>query len=696
LRTLSLAIPPLPPSSGSAVRFYPAPILLLAVLVFGVGGAYPAFALESAPATTARTTASMITDTDAVARSVPFHVALRLRLAPGWHTYWRNPGDAGVPPTITLHLPADTRAGGIEWPAPIRIRQAGLMSYAYTGDVVLPVAITPGANRSLPIDAEATWLVCRDICIPEQARFSLNLPIGTPAPSAQTPLFVQAAQAGPIASPWRASLAPGARLWVQGPGLSSAAVRSAAFIPDHTGMIEDAAPQPLSFRGTGLVLRLSLAAGFHPGSGLHGLLEVRDRSGQVLVAAISAFPGAGSGPVLRSIAEILGLAFLGGLILNLMPCVFPILAMKVVALAEGARHERPHHHALAYVAGVLSAFIALGGVLIGLRDAGAASGWGFQFQSPVFVAGMACLVFAIGLNLSGVFQIGASIAGAGHRFTQRVGMGGSFFTGLLAVVVATPCTAPFMSAAVAAALTAPAGIGLLIFLAMGAGMAAPYPALVMVPVLSRLMPRPGIWMQRLRQLLAFPMYATTAWLVWVISEQTGPDGVLASAACLVLSGFAAWIFGAAQCSSGAGRRIGQGVAGVSVVAVVLVLNGLAATSLQLAPTASAANAFTPERLAALRSEGRPVFVDMSAAWCITCLVNEHVALYAPAVQRAFAAKDVAFLRGDWTRREPAITAFLHRFQRDGVPLYVYFPAGNGQPVLLPQILTQSLVLKALG
>ena len=672
-------------------------ILLLIVLAFAITGAHPAFALESAQVTTARTTATLITDTDAVGPGTRFQVALRLQLAPGWHTYWRNPGDAGTPPTITLHLPRDVSAGPVDWPAPIRLQQGDLVSYAYTGDVVLPVTVTPGpSHKALDIRANATWLVCKDICIPEQANLSVHVPAGTPAPSAQAPLLAQAILAGPIASPWRASLARNGRLWVHGPGLSPATVRSAVFIPDQPGVIIDAAPQDLYIQQDGLVLRLPLSKDFPRDSALHGLLEVNDRSGQRVVATISAPPGEIPASGFGTLGTTLGLAFLGGLILNLMPCVFPILAMKFLALAEGAHHERPHRHTVSYVTGVLTAFLVLGGVFLGLRNASAVSGWGFQFQSPVFVAGMACLLFAIGLNLSGVFQVGTSVAGAGHRLSQRAGIAGSFFTGLLAVVVATPCTVPFMGAAVAAALTLPPATGLLIFLAMGAGMAAPYPALVTLPGFSRVMPRPGIWMERLRQGLAFPMYAAVAWLVWVISEQTGLGGVLATAGCLVLIGFAAWAFGVAQSSSGASRRVGQSVAGIAVAATMVVLNGLAGGPLHLTPSASAADGFTPERLAALRSQGRPVFVDMSAAWCITCLVNEHFALEAPAVQRAFAAKDVAFLRGDWTRQDPAITAFLHRFQRDGVPLYVYFPAGNARPVLLPQILTQPMVLNALG
>jgi thiol:disulfide interchange protein DsbD len=407
---------------------------------------------------------------------------------------------------------------------------------------------------------------------------------------------------------------------------------------------------------------------------------------------VSAMPGPAPDPAMPPLGQILVFAFLGGLILNLMPCVFPILAMKAVALAGHAGRGRAH--AVSYTAGVLVTFVALALGLLATRAAGTAAGWGFQFSSPVFVAGMAWLLFAVGLNLSGVFQVGGSLAGAGGGLARRQGITGSFFTGLLAVLVATPCTAPFMGVAVAAGLAAPPVVTVLVFAVMGLGLAAPYVALASLPGLVRIMPRPGHWMETLKQALAFPMYGAAAWLVWVISQEAGPPGVLGAAAGLVLVGFAGWVFGATQASAVQPRRFGQAMATIAVLAALAVLSGITAPPVGAA-TEKASEAYTPERLAALRAEGRPVFINMTAAWCVTCLLNERVAISTDAVQAAFATGGVAYLKGDWTRQDPAITAFLRQNGRDGVPLYVFYPAGGGRPLMLPQILTEGEVLRFL-
>ena len=351
--------------------------------------------------------------------------------------------------------------------------------------------------------------------------------------------------------------------------------------------------------------------------------------------------------------------------------------------------------------------------MLGARAAGGAAGWGFQFQDPAFVTGMAWLLFAVGLNLSGVYRVGGALAGTGQGLAGRGGHGGSFFTGSLAVWVATPCTAPFMGAAVAAALAAPAGAAMAVFLTMGLGLAAPYLLLAAVPALARVLPRPGAWMEVLRGALAFPMYAASAWLVWVVSQQAGPAGVLAAAAGSVLLGFAAWALGQAQrARTGRGRAAGRAAAATAGLAAALVLAGSGAVSdagpggaAEAARPARAARAgeqgaeesgaerFTAARLTALRAEGRPVFVNMTAAWCVTCLVNERLALRPEAVRRAFAEAGVTYLKGDWTRGDPEVTAFLRGHERDGVPLYVFYAPGEPRGRVLPQILTEDTVLE---
>jgi thiol:disulfide interchange protein/DsbC/DsbD-like thiol-disulfide interchange protein len=673
-------------------------------------------ALESAPVSSARTVASLITDTDAMHPGTPFRAALRLRLSDGWHTYWKNPGDAGVAPELTLELPEGTVQSPIDWPTPRRVQEGPVMTYAFTGDLLLPVTLTTRGDAPATIRAHAQWLVCKDICVPEEADFSLTLPLGQPAPSSQAPLFVAHDRTVPRPSPWAAHVASDGTLFVQGPELTSATVTDAWFIPEQPNRIQDDAAQPLSVRDGGFTLALRPAAGFDAAKPLGGVLSVRDRAGMQADVAVDAAPGPAPPPAMPPLPRVLAFAFLGGLILNLMPCVFPILAMKAVTLARNAGRGRAH--AIAYAAGVLAMFVGLAGALLVARATGTAAGWGFQFASPVFVAAMTWLLLAVGLNLSGVFQVGGggSLTNVGGGLADRHGAVGSFFTGLLAVLVATPCTAPFMAVAVAAGLAAPPAVTVLVFAMMGLGLASPYIALAELPGLVRVIPRPGRWMEVMKQALAFPMYGAAAWLLWVVSEEAGSVGVLVTATGAVLVGFAAWILGLGQTSSihaGSSRSssrtgqakdghrmryFGQIAAAVAVLVAAAALSGIEASGAPGAsgqPDSGGAEVFTPARLAALRAQGRPVFVNMTAAWCVTCLVNERVAIATGPVQRAFAAADVAYLKGDWTRQDPAITTFLQQNGRDGVPLYVFYPPGAAQPQVLPQILTEGEVLRRL-
>ena len=736
--------------------------LLITTLALLTSLATPVLALESAPAVSTRATVSLVSETDEVFPGTPFRIGLRFRLAPGWHTYWRNPGDAGVAPELDLALAKGAVAGPIGWPAPQRLAEGPLMTYAYTGEVLLPLTITPAPSMQGPgmpapgtptagtpapgtlapgtlaaevgattIAADARWLVCKQICVPEQAHFTLVLPagvlpagvlptgvlptgvlpagdrppVGLPAGaprsgnttlSPQAPLFAAADLRIPRPSPWPAHIAADGTFWVRGAELNAATVTDAWFIPATAGTILDAAPQSLSTGPGGLALSLKPGPAFKPAADLDGVLAVLDRSGRETDVTLSATPGAPPSELTIGLPEVLGFAFLGGLILNLMPCVFPVLAMKAVGVAAGVAHGRTRGHAVSYTAGVLLAFAALGGALLAARAAGVAAGWGFQFASPVFVAAMAWLLFGVGLNLSGVFEIGGRLAGAGQHLAARRGHIGSFFTGLLAVLVATPCTAPFMGVAIAAALAAPPAETIVVFLAMGLGLAAPYALFAAVPALGRLVPPPGRWMDRLREGLAFPMYGASAWLVWVISQEAGPAGVLGALAGVVLLGFAAWVVGLAQQQTGRTRRIAQSVAAAALLLALVLLSGISAAPPAASPAEADAEAYSATRLAALHAEGRPVFVNMTAAWCVTCLVNERVAIASTPVRDAFAARHVAYLKGDWTRQDGAITAFLREHGREGVPLYIYFPPGEQAPEVLPQILTGQTVLRAIG
>jgi thiol:disulfide interchange protein len=397
------------------------------------------------------------------------------------------------------------------------------------------------------------------------------------------------------------------------------------------------------------------------------------------------------------------LAFLGGLILNLMPCVFPVLSIKALSLHDHAKQSplRARLEGASYTSGVLLSFVALASVLIALRAGGAQVGWGFQFQSPFFVLLVAYLMFVVGLSLSGVFYLGGSIAGIGGSLASRSGYGGSFFTGVLAVIVATPCTAPFMGAALGYALSQPAVSLLAVFISLGLGLAAPYLLLSCWPGLQRLMPKPGAWMDTLKQAFAFPMYATAVWLLWVLAQQSGPDAVAAALGGMVVIAFAAWLYNGTRQSKSLSRKVSSVIAATAVVAALFVgYANVRQQSGQASPSADSASRdwepYSAARLQALQSQGAPIFLNMTAAWCITCLVNERVALSDASVRTAFKESEVVYLKGDWTQRDTAITELLGKFGRSGVPLYVFYPPGVGsKPVVLPQILTPDIVLSTL-
>ncbi len=674
-------------------------------------------AVETAPVTSPRATVTVIAGVEAVAPGEPFRIALRQRLAPGWHTYWSNPGDAGAPPEMALTLPEGAAASPLAFPTPERIPYGPLVNYGYHGEVLFPVTVTPPATlrpgETFTLEAKASWLVCEKICIPEEGVFSLSLPVAsTPVPAEATAgLMRQAEAALPRPSPFPASLGfEGARggLSLTAAAFSPASVREAFFFPADWGVLDNAAPQAMAVREGALTLALSRGQGPVPAT-VEGIVVITDaagvRSGYLVSATpgpMPALPAAAAPAPLLSLWQAVGFALLGGLILNLMPCVFPILAMKAMGLARlgGAARVEVRGHAAAYTAGVVLSFLALGGALVALKAAGVAAGWGFQFTAPAFVAALAWLMLAVGLNLSGVYAVSGPV-GLGQGMAGRGGKLGAFFTGVLAVLVATPCTAPFMAAAIGAAFAMPAPATLAVFAALGLGMAAPYALLGVAPGLARHLPRPGAWMERLRNGLAFPMYGAAVWLVWVLAQQGGPDAVLWVLAGGVALGFGLWALGEAQ-RAGRGAMLGRGAAALSVALLVLALPRLEAarpaegSSVAAVTTLQNVEPWSEARVAALRAEGRPVFVNMTAAWCITCKVNERIALDTDAVRQAFAERNVAVLVGDWTRGDAAITALLRQHQRDGVPLYLFYPAGGGAPALLPQILTEGIVLEAIG
>ena len=694
------------------------PRLLILVLLLLSAAASPAHALESAVVASPRAQASLISESDSFTPGQPLRVALRLRMTKGWYTYWRNPGDAGAPPELDFTQPGGTPASPIAWPTPSRHLTGPVMSYGYEGEVVLPVTLTVptlAQGDPLVIQVHASWLVCERICVPEDGDFTLTLPASTtPLPAAEAALFAAADAATPRPAPWPSTISPEGILSLRIPGLDATQVRDAWFAPLAWGQVEHSASQDLSVQGghgaaDGLTLALRTGPEFRHPAGLSGIVVITDHAGRISALELTADPGPTIIPAAAlPLWQLVAFAIAAGLILNLMPCVFPVLAMKAIGLAALAGQSRRAAlvQAGAYAAGVITTFLALAALLVGLRAAGSAVGWGFQFQSPVFVAATAWLLFAIGLNMSGLYEVGGTkVAGIGGGIAtgaiRRGGATGSFFTGLLAVLVATPCTAPFMGAAIAGALAAPLAVTLAGFLAMGIGFALPYVAFAAIPAIARRLPRPGAWMIVLRQALAFPMYAAAVWLLWVTSLQTGPTGVLYTAGGLVLVAFALWATSLAQHRIGIWRRVAATTALAAGVAALALLSTLATTPIAATPIPNsgtapaadnAAEPFTPARLAALRQDGRPVFVNMTAAWCVTCIVNEQVALAQPAIRAAFADQGITYLKGDWTRRDPAISDYLRALGRDGVPLYVLYPPRGAPPVILPQILTEQRLL----
>lgn len=703
-----------------------ATLLAAALLAFAPGA-------RANPVKTDHVTATLESEVSAVAPGERFWVSLRQQIIPRWHTYWINPGDSGLPTEITWTLPAGAMAEPIVWPVPQRIPVGPLVNYGYEKDVRLLVAVTAPKDAkpgdTLRLEAQTRWLVCEEICIPEEATLLLDVPVaaGTSIDRDLREDFARARAALPMPGPFAAAVkAPASPqgatvLHLAMPADMAATVKEAYFFSERIDAVVHAAPQPATAGKNGLTLSLPTGPlplkADEPLNGVLRVVEKPEAGGQTHAFAISAKPdpglrvGAAATPVRGdgggiSILEAIGLALLGGLLLNLMPCVFPILSMKALSLVQAAAGVRREArvHGLFYAAGVLASFLIVAGVLLALRAGGESIGWGFQLQSSWFVLLLAYLMFAVGLNLAGLFEFGAGrVAGIGDGLVRRGGHGGAFFTGVLAVVVATPCTAPFMGAALGFALAQSAMVALAIFLALGLGMALPFLVLAFLPQALRALPRPGPWMERFRQFLAFPMFATAAWLVWVLAQQSGADGLALALAGMVLIGFAIWLLrqlgGVRQPAS----RIAY--AGIALLALLAALGTIAFVDSPVvaatapAPGKQAADSdWQPWSAAAVeqaRAQGKPVFVNFTAAWCITCLVNERAALSSEAVRNKMAATGVVRLKGDWTRRDKAITEALAQFGRSGVPLYVFYPAGQGAPRVLPQILTEAGILAEL-
>ena len=766
---------------------------LLALAALGVGlllaGGQAAWA---APQRVDAVEVELVARDAAVVPGRALQVALRIRHDPHWHTYWRQPGDSGLPTRIDWTLPAGWQAGEIRWPAPSRLLIGPLANYGYEGEVLLPVLLTvpPGlSDESVLLRAQASWLVCKDVCIPGEAALELRLPVqaaGEPPPSRSRGAIDATLAALPSAGPTAVASIANGRL-----GLVFAAdgVRRAEFFPYEGGRVAAAAPQDLERVGGGEPARLRLsvpvADGADPAAWLGslgkgraiGVLRLDDRAfeltaragapsaeagepiaraeGRQVLATAGSRDAQGGGGLLDAARRAVGsqgpasapvadggvaafaiaiaFAMLGGLILNLMPCVFPVIGLKVSAFA-GASPRQARRGAIAFTAGVLATFLLLAGLLLALRSAGEAVGWGFQLQSPVFVVLLALLFVLLALNFAGVVSVGTALTRlGGHEaaIAARAGrddaasLAASFGSGVLAVLVATPCTAPFMGSALGFTLGQPAPVVLAVFAAVALGMALPYGLLALVPSLVERLPRPGPWMESLRQFMAFPMLASAAWLAWVLAQQAGADALLGLMLGAVMLGLAAWIlgrfvpFGRGLAATLPARLLSVAVA---IVGLWLALDDLAggpvrsgATAAPSGGPAAAPGDASASQAAGLPAEGsavwapwsrtavdaalargQPVFVDITAAWCVSCQANKRLVLDRASVREAFERAGVVRLRADWTQRDPAITEELARHGRNGVPLYLLYAPGAATPRILPELLSTGLMIDALA
>ncbi|KNZ30666.1 MAG: hypothetical protein AD742_21660 [Methylibium sp. NZG] len=763
-------------------------------------------AAHAAPVKTPHVTAELVAQRSAVQPGQTLQIGLRLQHIPHWHTYWRNPGDSGLPTTLAWTVPPGSSVGEIAWPAPKRLPIGPLVNFGYEDELLLPLTFTAPADAkagsTLKLSAKADWLVCNDVCIPETAQLELALPVvdaqTAPGTSAHQPLFVRTAaqQPGPWAGGTASLQQAGQELlltleWAGAPSPSATAPAVQVF--PYTEQLLVPARHEVYQTPNGYAVKLALVDGATLPATLAGIAVAPADAASGLAAAA---PAATAGPAaetaasnaavwggtkraiefsapVRTVAALqlptgakllppdtahatgsgagapaqagmvsvgvlaaLALAFVGGMLLNLMPCVFPVLSIKLLSLAQqGAQQHTSaaglkaglRAHAGGYAAGVVLSFVALAAALLALRAAGSAVGWGFQLQEPGVVFVLALLFFALGLNLMGAFELGNVMPQRLAAWRSQRPSVDAFASGVLAVVAASPCTAPFMGAALGFAISQSPGVALAVFAVLGLGMALPYVLLVLLPGWRARLPRPGPWMLHLKQGLAFPMFATVVWLVWVLGQQAGIDGAAKLLLALVGFGMVVWWMalparggGSGATGSGTARRVLGRAFGVLALAGVLAWSWPTAAPDDASAQASASS--TPATLAAPSglsvaggatgqaaawlpydevalaqrlAQGQPVFVDFTAAWCVSCQVNKRLVLNTDSTLRAFEQANVALMRADWTRRDATITQALARLGRNGVPVYALIAPGRA-PVLLPEILTERIVRDALA
>jgi thiol:disulfide interchange protein DsbD len=655
--------------------------------------------------------ADLLADVTAIVPGKPFTAGVLLRMASKWHTYWKFPGDAGIATEVKWNLPPGWKAGEIQWPIPLKLNEPGdIQIYGYHDEVLLLQEITPPASlaeSAVKLSAEADWLVCEKICIPGSAKLQLELPVAAQNAPANDEMFARFRRSLPQAWPeektarasWQRN---GSELLLTVDSAALANYPVTDFFPLPTANVVVGHPKAERSAGGKITFRVPIETEDQNLSSLSGLVVFGQDENGAGRNAWSLAAAAAPAPASSGLAKFLFFGFLGGFILNLMPCVLPVISLKIFGFIQHAGQSRRRivRSGLAFVAGIFAWFIGLALLLIVLKSAGREITWAFQFTNPWFVLVMSAVVLVFALNLFGVFEI--SLPQRANRsllgWTASEGDAGSFFQGVFATVLATPCTAPFLGTALGFAFTQSGWTILIMFIAIAAGMGFPYLLLSAQPAWLRLLPKPGAWMERVKQLMGFFLLATLLFLLWVIGAERGVEAIIWTACLLLALSLACWMKGSflVPTASRTTRLI------VLVLMLVLVIGTgwyfgekFAATKLTGAtPLAGDWQPFTPERLQSELDQGHTVFVDFTAAWCLTCKFNEATVLESSAVREAFQRRGIIKIKADWTNADPAITKILKQFGRPGVPLYVLYPAGKS-PVVFPELLTQSIILDKL-
>ena len=632
----------------------------------------------------------ILPEVSSVAKGDNFWLTITVTPKQGWQHFWTNSGVTNLTPTLSWSSPQGISIGDAQFPAPAIINAEGSQAYGYSAaiDILVPVDVSETyLSTDLTISLSADWSFCNTTCQAEGVSLSLSLPIGETIYRSQAEnIFSQARTKLPNTSFWSAEMQSDndeMLLLIHMSEDEMASIDTAEFYPNSDGVLEYSATQKSTKIQSGLLIRSSREAAALMATDLSGILAVKDKSGKTVYYSQDVAPSALLKKVMpiekieMSLLQLILFAVLGGIILNLMPCVFPVLSLKALALLRS--HESHKAEGWAYTAGILTSFSLIGSIILFIRAGGETIGWGFQLQEPLFVAAMVFILVAVGLSLSGLYTIRLGIEGAGQSLTESNDKKGSFFTGVLAALVATPCTAPFMASAIGYAITQPMYITMIGFLALGFGLALPFLLLSYFPILSNILPKPGAWMDKIKEALAFPMYITAAWLIWVFTNQVGSDAGLMLLIGLILFTFAIWLW---QQSKSKLAHIGS---------IIFIIASLA---LAFPPSSDTSNTdildgepYSDARLNELKKDGRRIFVYFTADWCITCKVNEQVSLYREENRVLVHDRNIAILKGDWTNRNETIAKVLARHNRMGVPLYLYYASGADKPIILPEILT---------